>query len=159
MVLSIGEILVDIFVDGEHKSVFPGGAPFNLACNIADFEGEVAFLGAVGKDEYGDFLSKFAKEKLNNCYIEELENRHTSEAIVTLRDGERSFRFNRDSGADYALTLEELKRIDLSQVKIVHIGSLMLSFEQGRTFFKEAIEYIKANSNALIRIEELALLR
>ena len=54
MVLSIGEILVDIFADGENKRVFPGGAPFNLACNIKKFKGDVSFYGAVGKDEYGN---------------------------------------------------------------------------------------------------------
>ena len=144
MVLSIGEILVDIFVDGENKKVFPGGAPFNVACNIAHFNNEdVAFYGAVGNDEYGELLSRFAIDKLSHPYIEVSKKYHTTEAIVTLVDGERSFRFNRDSGADYHLNIDNLKICDLSNVKIVHIGSLMLSEKEGREFFDEAVKYFR----------------
>lgn len=144
MVLSIGEILVDIFVDGENKQVFPGGAPFNVACNIGHFSNKkVSFYGAVGNDKYAGFLVDFAKNEVNHLYLDNLKNHHTTEAIVTLKDGERSFRFNRDNGADYHLDIARLKQIDLSNVKIVHIGSLMLSFEEGRKFFKEAIDYLR----------------
>ena len=31
MIAVIGEILVDIFKDGEEETVLPGGAPFNVA--------------------------------------------------------------------------------------------------------------------------------
>ena len=62
MVLSIGEILVDIFKDKSGQTVFPGGAPFNVACNIAHFNGDVGFYGAVGKDQYGTFLKAFASK-------------------------------------------------------------------------------------------------
>lgn len=153
MVLSIGEILVDIFVDGENKTVFPGGAPFNLASNIAHFGGDISFYGAVGKDEYGDFLSKFALGKVSHSLIDRPEGRHTSEAIVSLIDGERYFRFNRDNGADYALRLACLKQFDLRHFNIVHIGSLMLSFTEGESFFYEAIDYIKSSSKALISFD------
>lgn len=145
MVLSIGEILVDIFIDGDNKKTFPGGAPFNVACNIAHFNNKkVAFYGAVGKDENGKFLSNYANDNISHLYIDELQNCHTTEAIVTLKDGERSFRFNRDNGADFQLDINRLKSIDLTDVNIVHIGSLMLSFEEGRKFFNEAISYFRS---------------
>ena len=145
MVLSIGEILVDIFIDGDNKKAFPGGAPFNVACNIAHFNNKkVAFYGAVGKDENGKFLSSYANDNICHLYIDELQSCHTTEAIVTLKDGERSFRFNRDNGADYQLDINRVKSIDLTDVNIVHIGSLMLSFEEGRKFFNEAISYFRS---------------
>ena len=144
MVLSIGEILVDIFIDGENKKAYPGGAPFNVASNIAHFNNkEVVFFGAVGTDEYGKFLLDHANEKINHLYVEELDDYHTTEAIVTLVDGERSFRFNREQGADYHLDINKLKEIDLSNIKIVHIGSLMLSYKEGREFFNNAIAYLR----------------
>ena len=144
MILSIGEILVDIFVDGENKKVFPGGAPFNVACNITHFNNaDVAFYGAVGNDEYGEFLTRFASNNLSHPYIEVSKKYHTTEAIVTLVDGERSFRFNRDLGADYHLNIDTLKICDLSNVKIVHLGSLMLSKKEGRKFFDEAVKYFR----------------
>lgn len=144
MVLSIGEILVDIFVDGDNKKAYPGGAPFNVASNIAYFNNKrIAFFGAVGTDEYGKFLLDHANNKINYLYVEELNDYHTTEAIVTLVDGERSFRFNREQGADYHLDINKLKEIDLSNIKIVHIGSLMLSYKEGREFFNSAIEYLR----------------
>ena len=144
MILSIGEILLDIFVDGENKKVFPGGAPFNVACNIAHFNNDdVAFYGAVGNDDYGEFLMRFASNNLSHPYIEVSKKYHTTEAIVTLVDGERSFRFNRDLGADYHLNIDTLKICDLSNVKIVHLGSLMLSKKEGRKFFDEAVKYFR----------------
>lgn len=144
MVLSIGEILVDIFVDGEHKEVFPGGAPFNVASNIAHFNNkEVAFYGAIGNDEHGYFLRDYSKNKIKYLYLDTLDKYHTTEAVVTLKDGERSFRFNRDAGADYHLNVSKLKEIDFSNVNIVHIGSLMLSSKEGRDFFSACVQYIK----------------
>ena len=143
MVLSIGEILVDIFVDGKNKNVFAGGAPFNVASNIAHYGQDVAFYGAVGKDEYGAFLKDFASHKNITLYLDELDDKENNQALVTLENGERSFKFIRDNGADYNLDINHLKTIDLSKVNIAHIGSLMLSLEKGRSFFKEAVKYFK----------------
>ena len=153
MILSIGEILTDNFIDESGKTTLPGGAPFNVACNIKTFNGDVAFMGAIGNDEDGRLLEKFAKAKLDNLYLEVLSNKSTSQAIVTLKDGERSFKFNRSTGADYCLSLSALKKIDLSEIKIVHIGSLMLSEKEGYDFFFEAIKYIKNNSKCLISFD------
>ena len=144
MLICIGEILVDIFIDGDSKRAYPGGAPFNVASNIAYFNNkEVSFFGVVGSDNYGHFLLDHANEKINHLYVEELNDYHTTEAIVTLVDGERSFRFNREHGADYHLDINKLKEIDLSNIKIVHIGSLMLSYKEGREFFNNAIAYLR----------------
>ena len=146
MVLSIGEILVDIFVDGNNKKVFAGGAPFNVASNIAHFGGDVAFYGAVGKDEYGSFLKDFASKRLKHPYVEELKDRDTTQAIVTLDNGERSFKFARSNGADYYLNINKLKDIDLSKFNVLHIGSLMLSEKEGREFYKATINYLKTKN-------------
>ena len=154
MVLSIGEILVDIFVDKDHKEVFPGGAPFNVASNIAHFNNkEAAFYGAIGNDEYGHFLKEYSKDKLNHLYLDTLDEYYTTEAIVTLKEGERSFRFNRENGADYHLNVSKLKEIDLSNINIVHIGSLMLSTKEGRDFFHACIRYIKSFKNIKISFD------
>ena len=154
MLICIGEILVDIFDDGEKKTVLPGGAPFNVACNALLYTNEVAFYGAIGKDENGELLLKTAKEKgFTKLGIKELDNRYTSRAIVTLKDGERSFRFERDNGADYVLDVNDIDFSNLKDEDIVHIGSLMLSFKEGITFYNELIKRIKANSKAKISFD------
>lgn len=154
MLICIGEILVDIFDDGHKQTVLPGGAPFNVACNALLYTKDVAFIGAVGQDENGQLLLNTAKEKaFKYTDIKVLDDRYTSKAIVTLNNGERSFRFDRANGADYCL---DIKDIDLSAIQdndIVHIGSLMLSEKQGVTFFHQLVEQIKAHSHAKISFD------
>ena len=153
MILAIGEILTDNFIENDKKTTLPGGAPFNVACNIKAFGGDIAFMGAIGKDEDGKLLEKFANKKLDNLYLKVLNDRATTQAIVTLDNGERSFRFNRSNGADYHLEISQLNDIDFTKVKIVHIGSLMLSTKEGFKFFFDAIKYIRSKSNCLISFD------
>lgn len=57
-IISIGEILWDVFPDGEHL----GGAPFNFAVHARRLGEEVAFLSAVGSDERGREAKRRAVE-------------------------------------------------------------------------------------------------
>ena len=154
MLICIGEILVDIFEDGDARTVMPGGAPFNVACNALLYTKDVGFYGAVGKDENGEMLVKTAKSKgFKQLNIKQLEDKYTSRAIVSLKDGERSFRFERDGGADYQLSVEDIDLSNLSGKDIVHIGSLMLSYDCGVHFYNELVRRIKANINAKISFD------
>lgn len=141
----VGEILVDRFIDGNKESAFPGGAPFNVAYNVNFWKHDVSFTGAIGKDEFGKMLASFVRKqhfKINN--LSKLSSRYTTEAIVTLVDGERSFKFKRDEGADYAISFNKIAKLPLSSGDIFHIGSLMLSFSRGRKLFYKAINYAKS---------------
>lgn len=144
MFLSVGEILVDVFIDGEKRQVMPGGAPFNLAYNANLYTKDVCFVGCVGDDEEGKLLIKAANEA--HFYRQGViicPKYPTSKAIVTLEDGERSFRFDRDNGADYHLDLDQIDEALLKKGGVAHIGSLMLSFEEGRAFFDAFIEKVR----------------
>lgn len=154
MLICIGEILVDIFDDGNQRIVMPGGAPFNVACNSLLYTKDVSFYGAVGNDDNGNMLLKTAKEKgFKYLNIKQLDDKYTSRAIVTLVDGERSFRFERDGGADYCLDVNDIDLSHLNDEDIVHIGSLMLSYESGVHFYNELVNQIKANSGAKISFD------
>lgn len=154
MLICIGEILVDIFDDGNKRTALPGGAPFNVACNATMYTKDVSFVGAIGEDEYGKLLLDFAKTKpFKDLSLKVLKDRHTSEAIVTLVDGERSFRFNRALGADYILSINDINISSIKDNDIVHLGSLMLSYDEGVSFYKEVVKQIKANSNAKISFD------
>lgn len=154
MLISIGEILVDIFDQGDKKDVFPGGAPFNVACNAHLYTNDVCFIGAIGDDEYGNFLENFAKTKdFRVLFLKKIQDKHTTEAIVTLENGERSFRFNRENGADYCLDLDDINFDFIKENDIVHIGTLMLSEERGRNFYYDLIKKIRATTKAKISID------
>lgn len=144
MILIVGEILMDVFKNNNSIEAHPGGAPFNVAYNVAFFGGDVAFYGSVGCDDYGCQLYDFSKKiNLKQNLIKKLENRRTTVALVSLDQGERSFRFLRDDGTDYQFDFERFKTIDLSEINIVHFGSLMLSHQSGREFLNKAIEYLR----------------
>lgn len=154
MLICIGEILVDIFNDGKHQDVLPGGAPFNVACNALMYTDKVSFIGAVGPDDNGNMLRDVISSKgFTNPNIKVVDNRYTSRAIVSLLNGERSFRFERALGADYSL---DIKDIDISSIKdedVVHIGSLMLSEPKGREFFHQLVKEIRKHSKAKISFD------
>ncbi|OQC10054.1 MAG: 2-dehydro-3-deoxygluconokinase [Tenericutes bacterium ADurb.Bin087] len=145
MVAVIGEILVDIFKDGNEEIVLPGGAPFNVACNIAHFGGEVRFMGSVGTDPYGTMLKSIAESRPFKCvFIQQHEKKATTQAIVTLVNGERDFKFKRDNAADYLFDIELLKKVDFPLHTVVHLGSLMLSEKVGQDFALEVLKLVKA---------------
>ena len=145
MILSIGEILADLI--GEHSEngmsfkACCGGAPFNMAVNAKRSGAKVAFLGKVGNDSIGRFLKAQAeKAKLDELILQTDDNRNTTLAFVSLNNGERDFSFFRHHTADYAIEAQALDFEKYKDLKIVHLGSLMLSEELGRKTAQEVIE-------------------
>lgn len=145
MLVCIGEILVDVFIDEKGETALPGGAPFNVASNATNYTKDVYFVGAVGNDENGKMLIDTASKKgFRKVDIKILNEYKTTRAIVTLVDGERYFKFDRDDGADYHLKLDD---IDFSIIKsgdIVHIGSLMLSYKEGIEFYNNLVKKLRS---------------
>ena len=131
-ITAIGECLIDFtplaVQPGEmpRYSQNPGGAPANLVVAAQKIGARTAFLGKLGDDQFGHFLEKtleqhgvctrgiwFSKEYL------------TSLAFVSLdEDGQRSFAFYRNPGADQMLCEQEVDFTLLEQTRALHISSL-----------------------------------
>ena len=138
MILCAGEILADM-IGAERDGVFvyerkAGGAPFNVACAVKKFGVKSAFAGSVGDDIIGGFLKDFVKSvKLDGLCLESDAQRNTTLAFVQLdRHGERSFCFYRKNTADYRMP--EIPDGPFDSADIVHIGSLMLSEDEGAAY-------------------------
>ena len=138
MILCAGEILADM-IGAERDGVFvyerkAGGAPFNVACAVKKFGVKSAFAGSVGDDIIGGFLKDFVKSvKLDGLCLESDAHRNTTLAFVQLdRHGERSFCFYRKNTADYRMP--EIPDGLFDSADIVHIGSLMLSEDEGAAY-------------------------
>lgn len=143
MVLCVGEIILDMIGEdyggGMSFDSHLGGAPLNVAYQIARLKGKSYFAGTVGDDVIGRYMTKEV-EKLN-LYGHKIEidpTCNTTLAFVTLDHGERDFSFYRKNPADIHLPLIEGDL--LRKAHIVHIGSMMLSFEEG---YENAIYLIK----------------
>ena len=148
MILSIGEILADMVGSNENGTLtfksFCGGAPFNVAVNAKNAGSTVGFIGRVGKDVIGRFVTEEAKKaKLDYLDIQVDENRNTTLAFVTLNNGERDFAFNRHDTADFNINIEEIDFNKYDDLNIIHLGSLMLSEENGKVFAEKTAKKAK----------------
>lgn len=138
MILCVGEILADMIgssrngvISYERKA---GGAPFNVACAAKMLGAEVGFVGAVGDDIIGSYLTDFAARR-NFAYtsIMKRDDANTTLAFVNIDEhGERSFCFYRKHTADFLPPIPDDSAV--ARANIVHIGSLMLSEEAGERY-------------------------
>lgn len=150
-VTAFGEILIDFTHSGtaDNGAVLfarhPGGAPGNVAVQVARLGGTAAFLGKAGNDMHGQFLSDTLKAEGVNTSGLLLDDRHfTTLAFVSVDDtGERTFSFARKPGADTQLSADELNRAQIRDAKIFHVGSLSLTHEPARTATLEGIREAK----------------
>lgn len=148
MILCAGEILADMIGEEKRGSFFferkPGGAPFNVACAVKKLGGAAGFVGSVGDDITGDFLTEFAVSRnFDALDINRDKDKNTTLAFVEIAEnGERSFCFHRKHTADPYLP--PISDNTLNKADIVHIGSLMLSSESGLACFVDLVRRAKS---------------
>lgn len=106
--IAFGEALIDFLEqptsDGEVKTFaqYPGGAPANVAVAAAKMGVNSHFVGQVGNDQFGHFLSaSLSQYGVNTDAIRFTNEAKTALAFVSLDEtGERSFEFYRPPSAD-----------------------------------------------------------
>ena len=137
-ITTIGEVLIDLTqtgVNGQNVPVFaanPGGAPANVAVATARLGASAAFIGKVGRDGFGAYLTGVLTENGVDASGVRADETPTTMAVVTVAaSGERSFRFVR--GADSALTPEEVDTRLVEGTKVLHFGSVSLTAAPARS--------------------------
>ena len=141
MILSVGEILIDLFKSDSTTEVRVGGAPFNVAVAVKRSGGKVGFVGKVGDDDFGKFvINEVEKYNLDRVNVTTLDGHKTTVAEVSLDSNkERTFKFLRNDTADYQLKIEDVDFESFSP-SILHLGTLMLGKEIGRKFASSLID-------------------
>lgn len=81
-IISIGEILWDVFPEGE----FIGGAPFNLAAHAARLGNESYLLSAVGDDLYGRRALEEMKRLGVKLDVTSVSKRHATGMVTVSRE-------------------------------------------------------------------------
>lgn len=146
MILTTGEILADLFgqKDGDnmHFSANIGGAPFNACVGAVQSGAQAIFVGRIGTDVIGNFLSDMAQRiNFSKLILQKDTKRNTTLAFVTLDKGERSFSFFRNNTADSYLQPFDLNAY--GDISIFHIGTLMLSEKHGQNFAHSMLKQAK----------------
>ena len=151
-VTALGELLIDFTADGtlsdQGNPLFeanPGGAPCNVLAMLQKLGRHTAFIGKVGNDSFGKMLRDTLLEAGINTDNLLTDNRvPTTLAFVhTAADGDRSFSFYRDPGADMMLRPEEINTELIKSSKIFHFGTLSMTDPDIEAATKTAIEAAK----------------
>lgn len=150
-VVALGELLVDFTENGkstQRNTLFeanPGGAPCNVLSMLQRLGKRTAFIGKVGKDSFGEMLrAVVAEQGIDTGNLIADEGVPTTLAFVhTASDGDRSFSFYRNPGADMMLLEEDIDISILENTRIFHFGSLSMTDDGVEKATKKAIETAK----------------
>ena len=150
-VVALGELLIDFTENGMSSQgnplleANPGGAPCNVLAMLTKLGISTAFIGKVGKDQFGRMLKQRIQDiGINASYLYEDEEVHTTLAFVhTYEDGDRDFSFYRNPGADMMLTQDEIPEALIREADIFHFGTLSMTHEGVRNATKRALQIAK----------------
>lgn len=150
-VTALGELLIDFTPAGTSAQGSPileqnpGGAPCNVLAMLARYKRTTGFIGKIGNDIHGRFLSKAVRDA--GIGIQGLvmsDEVHTTLAFVSIDGaGDRNFSFYRNPGADMALTEDEVDLDMIRSSRIFHFGTLSMTHEAVRKATKRAIACAK----------------
>lgn len=152
-VTALGELLIDFTMEktlsGRQNPMFeanPGGAPCNVLAMLQNLGRSTAFIGKVGNDAFGKLLIETVKGRgINTDNLLTDDSVPTTLAFVhTAPDGDRSFSFYRDPGADMMLKAEEIDPRLIESSKIFHFGTLSMTAPGVEEATKAAIDIAKS---------------
>ena len=128
-VFCVGELLIDFVAEKQGNDLSKaieftkkaGGAPANVSCAIAKLGGQSSFVGCVGQDPFGNFLTDILKSNRVDCSLVQRSDTFTTLAFVSLaEDGERDFVFSR--GADRELQYDPKVKKEFKG-NMIHFGA------------------------------------
>lgn len=148
-ITALGELLIDFTADGtlseQGNRLFeanPGGAPCNVLAMLQKLGRHTAFIGKVGNDFFGEMLKDTVREagiNTDNLLTDSVVP--TTLAFVhTAPDGDRSFSFYRNPGADMMLCSDEINLELIKNSRIFHFGTLSMTNPDVEAATKAAVE-------------------
>jgi sugar/nucleoside kinase (ribokinase family) len=148
--VSFGEFLIDMVATKQNVSLFdapsfepkPGGAPANVAVGAARLGKRVAFVGKVGKDDFGRGLRALLEgEGIDTSGLLDDPERLTTLALVALSaTGDPAFAFF--AGAHTTIHPDELPAV-IDSAHIFHFNSVTLAHQPVHDATLAAIERAK----------------
>lgn len=150
-VIAMGELLIDFTMSGQSEQgndlfeACPGGAPCNVLALLNKMGKKTAFLGKVGKDQFGTLLRATLEDVgINTSNLLTDEQVNTTLAFVhTFLDGDREFSFYRNPGADMMLAADEVDAEFVAKTRLFHFGTLSMTHEGVRAATKKALQIAK----------------
>lgn len=154
-IVAVGELLIDFTIIKNEQGVFykenPGGAPCNMLAMAQKLGSKTAFIGKVGKDQFGIRLGNVLKaEGIDTAGLIYSEDYNTTLAFVHLDEaGDRRFSFYRKGCADVMLERSEIDYKLLDETRALHFGSLSFTDEPSRSTVLDMVEYAKGKGKLI----------
>jgi fructokinase len=128
----VGEVLIDLFPNGNEHLAVVGGGPANTAKALASLGVKTCFIDGVSNDEYG----QMAKAELlsTNVLLDyaQYSNKPTCTAKVTLNSlGSASYEFIIENTATFDFSDQWLPNPQSLKPSLLHIGTLATVIEPG----------------------------
>jgi len=153
-VVALGELLIDFTQNGvspQGNLLFeanPGGAPCNVLAMLSKLGKRTAFIGKVGKDQFGYMLKDVLEEAGidSSCLVFDNEVHTTLAFVHNFANGERDFSFYRKPGADMMLSAQEVNEELIKASRVFHFGTLSLTDKWSREATIKALRIAKENN-------------
>jgi fructokinase len=143
-ILSIGEVLWDVFGDTEHL----GGAAFNFAAHANILGHSVSFISAVGEDQRGRrILERMDAMGLPTRFVRQVNDRPTGIVTVNLdASGQPHFTIHRPAAYDFpGLSDGDLRQLSSHRPDWIYFGTLFQMSAKAKAL---TLKVIDANSEA-----------
>lgn len=149
--VALGELLID-FIEYQESTqgnktfeANPGGAPCNVLSMLQNLGKKTAFIGKVGNDQFGALLrDAITSVGIDDAGLISDETVPTTLAFVhKLPNGDRSFSFYRDPGADMMLRKDEVMTGLIENSRLFHFGTLSSTAEGVREATRHALDTAK----------------
>ncbi len=159
----LGEILVECFTEQQgvprHQvtswTPLPGGASANVACALAKLGSSVDFVGAIGKDDWGEALAQLLVDMgVGDRGLQRRLKAPTRRVYITSSEaGDRTFSgFSEDDLTVYAdahLFADALEP-DLFKTDFLVLGTLSLAYLDTRQSVEKAVKIATAEGAAIL---------
>ena len=151
-IISLGEVLWDLFPDGERF----GGAPANFACHAALQGADVTMLSAVGNDDHGrDAIKILSDYRVDASLIQTVPDAPTGTVGVDLdENGKPKFVIHEGSAWDRIQWHDKIA-LRINSADAVCFGTLGQRGEVSRQTIRRAIE--TAASAGITRVVDINL--
>ena len=134
----VGEVLIDLILDGSKRKQIVGGGPANTANALAGLGIDTQFIAGISSDQYGQMAKiELVSTGVKLDYVK-YSDKPTCLAIVSLSDsGSASYEFVIDNTATFDFNSKWLPNPQTDHPSLLHIGTLATVIEPGASVLFE----------------------
>jgi len=128
----VGEVLIDLILEGPDRKPIVGGGPANTAKALAKLGIDTQFIDGISSDQFGQMVqSELVATGVRLDYVK-CSDKPTCLSIVSLSDsGSATYEFVLDNTATFDFNLNWLPNPQTDRPSLLHIGTLATVVEPG----------------------------